>query len=234
MLIQQERDRRARLMSEALESIRLLKSLQWEPFAASVLQAARAREVRGQVRRQACFGGNGALAQLAQVMGPLAAFACRVLVEGRPLTASVAFTSLAWFNLLKRPLNLFPTALTSLLDCLVSWERLEAFFLADDTSPPPTTLSTPSSPSSLMSSTKAGGAEAGGVAKALEGEDSPWAIDLRGCTFSWTKEGPPALRDVRLRVCRGELVVVVGPVGSGELHAAPLRGTGASRRLVCD
>jgi hypothetical protein len=35
----------------------------------------------------------------------LAAFACRILLEHEPLSASTAFTALAWFNILKRPLQ---------------------------------------------------------------------------------------------------------------------------------
>ncbi len=220
MRIQQERDRRASLMSEALASIRLVKSLQWEGFAAGVIQAARRKEVSAQIRRSACFGGNGALSQVAQVMGPLAAFACRILVEKKPLTAAVAFTSLAWFNLLKRPLNAFPSALTSLLDCLVSWERLEGLFLASEVAPTPvienggdagngnglgTGINTP-----LLLPPAAGGDE--------------WAIEVEGCSFAWSAapEAAPALQGLSLRVKRGELLLVVGPVGAGKstlLHA---------------
>ena len=220
MRIQQERDRRASLMSEALASIRLVKSLQWEGFAAGVIQAARRKEVSAQIRRSACFGGNGALSQVAQVMGPLAAFACRILVEKKPLTAAVAFTSLAWFNLLKRPLNAFPSALTSLLDCLVSWERLEGLFLASEVAPTPvienggdagngnglgTGINTP-----LLLPPAAGGDE--------------WAIEVEGCSFAWSAapEAAPALQGLSLRVKRGELLLVVGPAGAGKstlLHA---------------
>jgi hypothetical protein len=40
---------------------------QWESFAEGVIKEARAREVTAQIRRQACFGGNGILASVAQV-----------------------------------------------------------------------------------------------------------------------------------------------------------------------
>ena len=219
--IQEERDRRASLMSEALASIRLVKSLQWEGFAAGVIQAARGREVRAQVKRSACFGGNGALAQLAQVMGPLAAFACRILVEKQPLTAAVAFTSLAWFNLLKRPLNSFPSALTALLDCLVSWERLESLFLASEVAPTPeleaeARASGIGGPGPLLVLPDAdANADADTETKAGDGE---WAIEVEGCTFAWSAaaDATPALQDVTLRVRRGELLLVVGPVGAGK------------------
>jgi ABC-type multidrug transport system fused ATPase/permease subunit len=212
MRIQVERDQRASLMAEALESIRLIKSLQWEAFAVSVIQAARKREVKAQIKRSACFGGNNALAQLAQVMGPLASFACRILWEGEPLTAAVAFTSLAWFNLLKRPLNCFPNALTSLMDCLVSWERLEGLFLSDEVITP-----------QLSDSGAAGaGAAVEGPRSSpyLSGMSELYAVDISHCSFAWGRDGtgtpPPALQDLTLRVAPGELVVVIGPVGAGK------------------
>lgn len=139
-----------------------------------------------------------------QVMGPLAAFACRILWEGKPLTAATAFTALAWFNILKRPLQLFPSALTSLLDCLVSWERLELLFDADEVQ----------STHTLMNLRR--GSKQDALLR------SPWAIDVKHCSFGWSSDGPAVLRDLELRIYEGEMVVVVGPVGCGKstlLHA---------------
>ncbi|GAB5030200.1 multidrug resistance-associated protein 1 [Nannochloropsis oceanica] len=216
MRIQAERDQRASLMAEALESIRLIKSLQWEAFAVSVIQAARKKEVRSQIKRSACFGGNNALAQLAQVMGPLASFACRILWEGQPLTAAVAFTSLAWFNLLKRPLNCFPNALTSLMDCLVSWERLEGLFLSDEVITPQCSDGTaPATATAVF----AAAAEVPRSSTSVPGNDDMYAVDITHCSFAWGRDGirdPPALQDLTLRVAPGELVVVIGPVGAGK------------------
>eukprot|EP00624_Nannochloropsis_granulata_P007188 evm.model.NODE_6679_length_19313_cov_19.735516.5 len=213
MRIQAERDQRASLMAEALESIRLIKSLQWEAFAASVIQAARKKEVKAQIKRSACFGGNNALAQLAQVMGPLASFACRILWEAQPLTAAVAFTSLAWFNLLKRPLNCFPNALTSLMDCLVSWERLEGLFLSDEVITPQL------SDGAAATGAFAAAAEGSRSSTSSSGNSEVFAVDISHCSFAWGGDGigtPPALEDLTLRVAPGELVVVVGPVGAGK------------------
>lgn len=136
MKIQKERDERANLMMQVLDSVRLLKSFQWEDFAEEMVENARKKEVRAQMQRQACFGANGVFSQIAQVMGPLCAFGFYILYQKELLTAATAFTSLAWFNILKRPLTILPNAFTSVLDCMVSMERLERFFLSEETPPP--------------------------------------------------------------------------------------------------
>lgn len=191
--IQQYRDVRAKIFSEGINSMRLIKSLQWEDFASKVINKARESEYHAQIKRQTCFGANGVLAQLAQVLGPVAAFTVSIRVAGRPLSASEAFTALAWFNMLKRPLNFVPSALTNLFDCFVSWDRLEALFLWEETAPLLQSLSP--SPSSCR---------------------SKYAIDIRGQSFSWSTDQPPMLQDINLRVRKGEFVVVIGHVGSGK------------------
>ena len=48
------------------------------------------------------------------------------------LTASIAFTSVALFNVLRFPLNMLPNVITSLVDCNISIKRIEKYLLADD------------------------------------------------------------------------------------------------------
>jgi len=193
MRIQTHRDARAKVLSQALESIRLLKSLQWEEFAVEVISKSREHEYRAQIFRSTCLGANGVLAQLAQVLGPVAAFSVLILVAGRPLTASTAFTSLAWFNILRRPLNLLPQACTSLLDCLVSWDRLEALFLWEETTPCLTYHEDP-----------------------YQAPQRKYSVELRKCSFAWSRDDHPVLRDIDFRAKKGEFIVIVGPVGSGK------------------
>jgi ABC-type Mn2+/Zn2+ transport system ATPase subunit len=47
--------------------------------------------------------------------------------------------------------------------------------------------------------------------------DSGPAVELEGVTFSYVR-GVPILRDVSLRIERGELLFVIGPNGAASQH----------------
>jgi ABC-type multidrug transport system fused ATPase/permease subunit len=51
----------------------------------------------------------------------------------------------------------------------------------------------------------------------LEPSDVNTAIEMKSFNFSWKKENEFAVENVSLRVKKGELVAVVGPVGSGKV-----------------
>ena len=46
--------------------------------------------------------------------------------------------------------------------------------------------------------------------------DDKLAVDLIDASFSWSKELPPVLSNVNISVGKGEMIVVVGSVGSGK------------------
>jgi ABC-type bacteriocin/lantibiotic exporter with double-glycine peptidase domain len=51
----------------------------------------------------------------------------------------------------------------------------------------------------------------------LEPSDVNTVIEMKKFNFSWKKENEFAVENVSLRVKKGELVAVVGPVGSGKV-----------------
>lgn len=105
---------------------------------------------------------------------------------GYPLTAAVAFPALSLFNLLRFPVMMLPQQLMNLINAKVALERIQNFMEADEMKQ-----------------------------RNLQdvGEDS---VAVHSASFSWGKNAPLLLKDIEFKVGRGQLIMVVGEVGSGK------------------
>lgn len=111
---------------------------------------------------------------------------------GYPLTAAVAFPALSLFNLLRFPVMMFPRQLMNLVNAKVALERIQKFMAADEMHQ-----------------------------SSLRPMGQP-AVEVKSGSFSWGRNEPITLSDINLKVDCGQLVMVVGEVGSGKtslLHA---------------
>jgi hypothetical protein len=63
-----------------------------------------------------------------RTLAPTLSFLVFAYTQREPLSASTAFSCLAWYNLLRRPLAYLPYAVTSGLDASVSIGRLTHLF----------------------------------------------------------------------------------------------------------
>lgn len=125
--------------------------------------------------------------------------------SGRPFVASTIFTAISLFNQLRFPLFFLPMLVDSLTNGKNALRRISSYLTSEELTPYVEKLP----------------AIAGG------------SIEMRNGNFLWStsqspKEGEvmppeaPALCNVNLRVNPGEIVAVVGPVGSGK--SALIRG----------
>ena len=71
-----------------LNSVALVKSLQWERFVAEEISEAREDELRAQLHRQMITGANTFLSQLSTIGGPVVTFIWYSQVQGETLTAA--------------------------------------------------------------------------------------------------------------------------------------------------
>jgi ATP-binding cassette subfamily C (CFTR/MRP) protein 1 len=150
-------------------------------------------------------------------------------LAGRNFNPAVVFSSLAFFNLLRQPLMFLPRALSATADAKNALARLKSTFLADlmeDTGLP----IDPSLKNALevehatfeweQSVDKTMGANP--EQKRLLRGHGPLKQEKRGKKDKKEEKGVPtaqapfSVRDLNMKIPRGKLYAIVGPVGSGK------------------
>ncbi|XP_053212744.1 ATP-binding cassette sub-family C member 4-like [Panonychus citri] len=184
-------DKRIKSMEEMISSIKIVKMFTWEQSFADVISEIRKKEM-GKVR-------NSAVLRLMNLMAHASAtrimvFACLIIhvLLGRPLTPELAFITLSLCNGLKAPVTFhIGNAIGLLVETLVSIRRTQEFLLVDSQK----ALSPPSS----------------------DDDHAKGAIVLDKYGGKWDKNLKiDHLKDVSLKLEPGELLLVIGTVGSSK------------------
>ncbi|KAL4518770.1 hypothetical protein Ndes2437B_g00851 [Nannochloris sp. 'desiccata'] len=217
-------DARVKLCSEVITGIKAIKLYAWEtPYKERIL-ALREKEL-AEIRKSALIGTwNNILWQGGPILISMAAFLSYTAM-GYPLTAAVAFPALSLFNLLRFPVMMFPTQLMNIVNAKVALDRIQKFIEAEEMMQPPLL------PAAKICSQINNGGTAGGTTTTAtttstntlstttgRKEDfSSVAVAIRGSpSFAWTPTYPPLLHDINFEIQAGQLVIVVGSVGSGK------------------
>ena len=108
--------------------------------------------------------------------------------EKHLLTPELVFVSLSLFNLIRTPITLFPIALMDIIKVRVSVSRISDFLNAEELED-----SSQSPTRSLNNS-----------------------VEVDYSDFTWEDPNNPTLRNVNFEIKKGELIGVVGLVGSGK------------------
>ncbi|KAJ8344973.1 hypothetical protein SKAU_G00291660 [Synaphobranchus kaupii] len=184
-------DGRLKLMNEILGGIKILKFYAWEKAFKDRVLEQREMELQALKRSQILYSISIASFNSSSFLIAFAMFGVYVLIDSRNvLDAQKVFVSMALINILKAPLSQLPFAMSTTMQAIVSLKRLGKFLCQDEL-------------------------KADSVEKAPYSPEGDSLVIENG-TFSWSKEGPPCLRRVSVRVPRGSLVAVVGHVGSGK------------------
>eukprot|EP00026_Physarum_polycephalum_P000168 Phypoly_transcript_00168.p1 GENE.Phypoly_transcript_00168~~Phypoly_transcript_00168.p1 ORF type:complete len:1453 (+),score=233.55 Phypoly_transcript_00168:484-4359(+) len=202
------RDRRIRLVNEMLSGIRLVKFFNWENFFEQRAHEMREEEIAHQKKTAYAQALVIFILFDAPLFVSVASFVLYFLM-GNTLTATIIFTALSLISSLRVPLGLIPLTIGGIVESRLSIARLEEFLLAEDID-----------------------------TTAIEKVPLPdrEVLQFVHASFKWTKNSESdTLRNLHFSVKQGELVAVVGAVGSGKssLLAAILGELHKSSGRVC-
>ncbi|KAF9149045.1 hypothetical protein BG015_009183 [Linnemannia schmuckeri] len=204
-------DKRAELMNELLQAIRIIKFFSWERNFYRKVDEARERELARFRLRFTWWIFGTALWFGTPVTVTIMTFFTYTKIAGNILTPEIAFPALALFNVLRAPMDAFPEMLSQCLRCKVSAARIDRFLdeeevlvYANATAKPRKNLPTdPIIGFKNATFSYAGKAEQDAANTAHENGET-----LNGHHFE--------LKDLNLEFPVGELSVITGPTGSGK------------------
>uniref|UniRef100_A0AAZ3RUT3 ABC-type glutathione-S-conjugate transporter n=1 Tax=Oncorhynchus tshawytscha TaxID=74940 RepID=A0AAZ3RUT3_ONCTS len=182
-------DSRIKLMNEILSGIKILKFYAWEQAFLERVLGYREKELNALKRSQVLYSISIASFNSSSFLIAFSMFGVYVLVDDKNiLDAQKVFVSMALIHILKTPLSQLPFAMSTTMQAVVSLRRLGKFLCQDELKPD-------------------------------DVDREPYNGDgvvIDSGTFGWSKEGPPCLMRINVRVKKGSLVAVVGHVGSGK------------------
>ncbi|KZC08998.1 Multidrug resistance-associated protein 1 [Dufourea novaeangliae] len=185
------KDQRVKLMSEVLNGIKVLKLYAWEPSFEEQILKIRTKEIK--VLKEAAYHNSATsfIWSFAPFLVSLVSFATYVLIdENNHLNSTVAFVSLSLFNILRFPLSILPMMIGNMVQAWVSVKRINKFMNSEELDP----------------------------SNVQHDPSESHLLHIENGSFTWDTENvdKPTLRNINLQVNPGQLVAVVGTVGSGK------------------
>ena len=195
----QAKDERTKRTTESVSNMKLLKVQGWEKQFAQDISEHRNDELTRLVNRGRVRAFNTAVSNAVPVL-VLVVTLTAYLRSGRPIVASTIFTAISLFNQLRFPLFFYPMLIDSSAKAMDAIRRISSYLSSEEIVP---------------------------YVESLPAVNGGGSIEMKNGNFLWPtsdtpKEGAvsravaPALCAANLKVGPGEIVAVVGPVGSGK------------------
>jgi ABC-type multidrug transport system fused ATPase/permease subunit len=121
---------RGGIIQEILPAMKLVKFYAWEQFFEKEISTIRAREMKLQVKNAIIKTINFAMVFGTPPTTACVIFAAYEMMVGR-LDATLAFTTLSLFNILRFPLVVLPKAMRAVSDAMTAISRIESFLLEE-------------------------------------------------------------------------------------------------------
>ncbi|XP_047368141.1 multidrug resistance-associated protein 1 isoform X1 [Vespa velutina] len=186
-----DKDERVKLMNEVLNGIKVLKLYAWEPSFEEQILRIRRKEI--QVLKEAAYlnAGTSFIWSCAPFLVSLVSFATYVLIDkNNVLDSETAFVSLSLFNILRFPLSMLPMMIGNIVQAYVSIKRINNFMNTEELDPN----------------------------NVHHDQSELHPLIIENGSFAWDMESSdkPTLKNINMNIEQGQLVAVVGSVGSGK------------------
>ena len=188
-------DARVSLMSEILQGIRAIKFYSWEKsFLGKILQMK--DNERKDLKSIAQIGSMSTLVfTTAPFLAAATSFSAFVLM-GKSLSSPIVFSSLAVFGILRNSLGQLPHLFSSLINGNIAANRFRHFLALPELE------------------TRDDSSFANIYEKETKKNSENGHILFQNVSAKWANR--PVLQDLNLKIQPGELVAIVGPIGSGK------------------
>lgn len=227
-------DLRVQKVTEILSGIRTIKLSAWEPHFINLVGELRRKEVCYLKVAAMLRASNAAVFFATPVMVALAAFTARTILFRQPLSPATIFSSLSYFGAISHSLNLMPLGFLAASEATVSSQRLDAFFDLPELQPdqlcsrithrlPSLDHLDSSETSSDCLSSELDDAADHTLCKTDSINDAMPRLWTENAQFSYAQPVhidntmlSPAITDISFSVDDGQLLSIIGPVGSGK------------------
>nr|AHK05652.1 ATP-binding cassette transporter sub-family C member 4 [Tigriopus japonicus] len=188
-------DTRIRIMNEIINGIKVIKMYAWEFSFMKLIESARESEM-DVIRRTAYFRGFNFSFFFVASKVILLAILIPYVLTGQIINAEKVFLTLSLYNTVRLSMTLFvPFAISMGSEGLVSIGRIQKFLMMEERDK--TCLAC--------------------VHEESSSKEKPISLDICGLTASWTDAtADPTLNNVSFSARAGEIVAIVGTVGSGK------------------
>ncbi|XP_047107045.1 ATP-binding cassette sub-family C member 4-like [Schistocerca piceifrons] len=196
-------DKRVRLTDEIISGMQVIKMYAWEKPFAKLIELARKLELKV-IIKTSYIRGIFMSFNLCTTRVALCCSLITFVLTGNDLTADKVFVVLTYFNVLAQTMSMvFVRGIAELAEVLVSVRRIEEFLANEEIAETET-----------KSRVLLNGVE---HKEGKEEKVDDVAVQLEGVTAKWVESlSDNTLDAVDLRVHRGQLVGVAGPVGAGK------------------
>ncbi|XP_028396229.1 LOW QUALITY PROTEIN: multidrug resistance-associated protein 7-like [Dendronephthya gigantea] len=127
----EKKDARVKVMNEILYGIRVIKFYAWERMFSSKVHELRSGELKNLKGMKYLDALCVYFWATTPVLISILTF-CTYVLLGNTLTAAKVFTSIALFNMLIFPLNVFPWVINGLIEAWVSLNRVNRFLILEE------------------------------------------------------------------------------------------------------